>query len=99
MLFKVDVDNFPLLYIEADGFGEVEQMIKEVPLIKDMLPMMTRGLKLNSISPIEDKCYIKKDLYAACTGCFYDQDGLLVDYLCGECKRGHKKDNYYKARQ
>ena len=54
MLFKVDIDNTPMLYIEADDLATLEQIISTCPSIK-------QGLKLNSISPIEDKCYIKKE--------------------------------------
>ena len=54
MLFKVDVDWVPMLYIEADGYVELDQILNKLPQIR-------QGMKLNSISPIEDKCYIKKE--------------------------------------
>ena len=54
MLFKVDIDNTPMLNIEADDLATLEQIISTRPSIR-------QGMKLNSISPIEDKCYIKKE--------------------------------------
>ena len=54
MLFKVDIDCVPMLYVEADDLATLEQIIRNHPSIQ-------QGLKLNSISPIEDKCYIKKE--------------------------------------
>jgi len=53
MLYKVDVDRVPMLYIEADDFAELEQILKKLPLVQ--------GYNLNSVSPIEEKCYIKKE--------------------------------------
>lgn len=82
MLYKVDVDRVPMLYIEADDFAELEQILKKLPLVQ--------GYNLNSVSPIEEKCYIKKEQDMSCIGCKWENSCEK------ECVRNDYNDWYTK---